>query len=89
MSSGLGEDVVQIVADAEERESLVEEFPDAAGSEEEDAEDNAIFLGVGDQLVGRGQELRRGVHVREFVLDVEPHGHAQVVLAEEEHVDAG
>ena len=42
-----------------------------------------------DQFLGGGIEFGRGVHVRELVFVVEAHGHAEIVLTEEENVDAG
>ena len=41
------------------------------------------------RLLGGGVEFRRGVHVRELVFVVEAHRHAEIVLAEEEDVNAG
>src|SRR5580704_19781200 len=80
---------MQVVADADEGESLFEEFADAGGAEQKEAEDDIIFAGVLDQLFRGGVEFGRGVHVRELVLVVEAHRHAEIVLAEEENIDAG
>jgi len=87
--SSLREDVVKIVADADEGEAFVEKFADAGGSEEEEAEDDTVFARSGNELFGGGAELGRGVHVRELVLFIQAHGHAEIVLAEEEDIDAG
>ena len=40
------------------------------------------------QLVGGGVQLRRGVHVRELVLLKQAHRHAEIVLPQEQHIDA-
>ena len=89
VGSGLGQDVVQVVADADEGESFFEEFADACGAEQEQAEDDVVLAGVLDQFLGGGVEFGRGVHVGELVFVVEAHRHAEIVLAEEENVDAG
>jgi hypothetical protein len=47
MRAGLGEDVVEVVADADEGEALVEELGDAGGTEEKDAENDAMVLRCG------------------------------------------
>ena len=60
----------------------------AAGAEQEEPEDHVVAFGGGAQLVGGRLQFRRSVHVRELVLFVESHRHAQIVLAEEENVDA-
>src|SRR4029077_3956039 len=87
--SSLSEDVVKIVADADEGEAFVEKFGDSGGSEEEEAEDDTVFARSGNELFGGGAELGRGVHVRELVLFIQAHGHAEIILAEEEDIDAG
>jgi hypothetical protein len=89
VGSDLGEKVVQVVAEAEEGESFVEKFADARSAEQEQAEDDVVLAGVFDQFLGGSVEFGRGVHVGELVLIVEAHGHAEIVLAEEENVDAG
>lgn len=80
---------MEIVADGDEREALVEELADARSAEEEEAEDDVVLPRGVDELVGRGLEFRRSIHVGELVLLKEAHGHAEVVLPEEQHVDAG
>jgi hypothetical protein len=87
--AGLREYVVQVVADADEGETFVEEFTDAAGAEKKKAEDDVIFAGVFDQALRGGVKFGGCVHVREFVFFVETHGHTEIVLAEEENVHAG
>ena len=52
------EDVVEVVADADEGESFLEEFADAGGAEEEQAEDDVVLAGVLDQALGGGIEFR-------------------------------
>jgi hypothetical protein len=47
----------QIVSDAQEPESLVDEFGNARRAEEEDAEDDVVLPGCGDQLVRRLAKL--------------------------------
>ena len=37
VSAGLGQDVVEVVAQADESEAFVEEFADAGGAEQEEA----------------------------------------------------
>src|ERR1700728_4580618 len=44
IGAGLREHMVEIVAEADERESLVEEFADARGSEQEQAQDHVVLL---------------------------------------------
>ena len=80
---------MQVVAKAEESETFFQEFADARSAEQKDAEDYFVLVGVFDQFLCGGIELGRCVHEREFVLVVEAHGHAEIVLAEEENVDAG
>ncbi len=63
--------------------------PTRDGAEQEQAEDDVVLAGVLDQLFGGGVEFGRSVHVGEFVFVVEAHRHAEIVLAEEENVDAG
>src|SRR4029077_1622528 len=89
VGSGLGGAVVEIVADADEGDSVFEELANAGGTEEEEAEDDVVLTGVFDQALGGGVEFGRGVHVGELVLVVKSHRHAEIVLAEEEDVDAG
>ena len=80
---------MQVVADADESESFFKKFADTRGAEEEDAENDVVFTCLLNQLLGCGFELGRGVHVRKFVFVIEPHRHAEIVLAEKENVDAG
>ena len=47
-----------------------------------------FFARLAHQLVRCRSQLRRRVHVRELVLLVQAHRHAQVVLAQEQDVDA-
>ena len=86
VGTGLRQDVVQIVTDADEREAFFQEFADAGGSEQEQAQDDVVALRSSPKLIGGGAQLRRRVHVGKFVFFVQSHRHAQVVLAEEEEV---
>src|SRR3979411_167134 len=63
VGAGLGEDVVQVVAYADEGESLLQKLPDACGAEEKDTEDHIVLARVLDQLFGGVFELGRGVHM--------------------------
>src|ERR1035438_8760615 len=81
--------MVQVVADADESETLFEELADARGAEEEDTENDVVLARMLDQLLRGRSQFRRGVHVRELVLVVEAHRHAEVVLSEEKNVNAG
>jgi len=47
MRAGLGEDVVEVVPDADEGESFFKELGDAGGTEEKDAENDAMVLRCG------------------------------------------
>ena len=49
VGSGLGQDVVQVVADADKGESVVQEFADTRGAEQEQAEDDVVLAGVLDR----------------------------------------
>ena len=89
VGAGLSQDVVQVVADADEGETLFEELADARCPEQEDAENGVVLPGVLHQLLRGRSEFGRGVHVRELVLVVEAHRHAEIVLSEEKDVDAG
>ena len=89
VGAGLRQDVMQIVADADERETLLQELAHARGAEEEQSEDHVVLLRVIDQLLRGRAQFRRRVHVGELVLFVETHRHAEVVLPEEQNVDAG
>ena len=51
-------------------------------------QNHVVLLCRVDQFVGRVHEFRRRVHIRELVLFVQTHGHAQVILAEEQNIDA-
>src|SRR5262249_17611765 len=86
---GLCEHVVQVVADTDESEALVEELANARSAEEEKAEYDVVLARVFDQALRGGVQLGRSVHVGEFVFFIEAHGHAKVVLAEEENVHTG
>src|SRR5678816_2682976 len=82
--------MVKIVADALERESLFQELSHARRAKEEKAKDQIVFLRCIDQLVGRIPELVGEIHVGELVLSIkQTHGHAEIVLSEEEHIQSG
>src|SRR5690349_17753262 len=83
----LRQDVMKVVADADETEPFLEELADARGTEEEQPEYHVVLLGMLDQLVGRGEQFLRCVHFREDVGFKKAHRHAEVVLAKEEDVD--
>src|SRR6266481_7660549 len=88
VGAGLRQDVVQVVADADEGETLFEELSDARCPEQEDAENGVVLAGVLDQLLRGRTEFGRGVHVRELVLVVKAHRHAKIVLAQEKDINA-
>src|SRR5580693_1048828 len=79
---------MQIVSNTDEGEPLFKKLRDTRGAEQEQAEDHAVLGGRFDEGLSRGAEFRRGVHVGKLVLLVKPHRHAQVVLPEEENIDA-
>src|SRR5271166_4527317 len=89
VGTDLGDEVMQIVAEAEEGETFFKEFADARGAEQEESEDYIILACVFDQFLGGRVEFGRSVHVGELVFVVEAHGHAEIVLTEEKDVDAG
>lgn len=57
VSSRLGEDMVEIVADADEGEAFFEKFADPCGAEQKQSEDDVVLVGVLDQLLGGGVEF--------------------------------
>src|ERR1700676_4313689 len=65
VGAGLGQNVVQVVANADEGETLFEKLPDARCSEQEDAENGVVLASVLDQLLRGRAEFGRGIHVRE------------------------
>src|SRR6516165_11804194 len=77
--AGLREYVMQIVADADESETLVQEFADSRGAKEEKTENDVVLARVFDQALGGGVQFGRRVHVGEFVFFIEAHGHAEIV----------
>src|SRR5258708_13178423 len=87
VGAGLGQDVVQVVADADEGEPLLEKLADARCPEQEDAENGVVLAGVLDQLLRARSEFGRGVHVRELVLVVTAHRHAKIVLSQEKNIN--
>lgn len=89
MGTSLGEHVVEIVANGDEVEALLVELSDAVGAEEEDAKHDTVLLGGSLKSVGGLLQLGRGVHLREDVLLVETHGHAEVILAKECDIHSG
>jgi hypothetical protein len=52
--TGLRQDVVEVVAQADEGETFVQEFAYAGGAEEEKAQDHFVSAGFGHQLIGGG-----------------------------------
>src|SRR3954471_21081011 len=80
--------MVQIVADADEGESLFQKLANSRRAEEKQSKDDVIFPGVLDQFLSGHIKFGRSVHVRELVLVVETHRHAKIILAEKKYVDA-
>ena len=58
VGASLGQDMVKVVSDADEGETFFQEFAYAAGTEEEESEDDVVFARVIDQFLGRGSEFR-------------------------------
>src|SRR5690349_10556999 len=79
---------MQVVAEADEREAFFQELAHAGGSEQEQAQDDVIALCGGAQLVCGCGQLGRCVHIRELVFFVQAHGHAKIVLAQEQNIHA-
>ena len=48
---------MQVIAQADEGETFIEEFSYARGAEQEEAEDDFVFAGFGDQFVGGGAKF--------------------------------
>src|ERR1700730_17168758 len=71
VSGALREDMVQIVAEADEGKASLEELADAGSPKEEDPENNVVLSGGRLQLVGGVVELRRCIHARKLVLFVQ------------------
>src|SRR6266404_2415421 len=89
IGASLRQDVVQVIADADEGETLLEELADTRCPEQEDAENGVVLARVLDQFLRGRAQLGRGIHVRELVLVVEAHRHAKIVLSQEKDVNAG
>src|SRR5439155_14580244 len=68
VGAGLGEDVVQVVADADEGESLFRKLADAGRAEEKQSQDDVVLARMLGQLLRGGAQLGRGVHEGKFVL---------------------
>ena len=60
---GLREDVMEIVADAEEAEALLEELGHARGAEQEDAEDDVVLLARPRSACSWHRRARETMHV--------------------------
>src|SRR4051812_44982459 len=73
VSCGLSQDVMEIVANADEREILFQELGDTSGSKEEQSEDDAILLRSRAQPIGRFLQLGRSVHLWKHVLLIQSH----------------
>src|SRR5206468_11014752 len=84
----LCEDVMQIVAKADKGKALFEEFSNAGSAEEEESQNDVILPCRRGELVRRVHQFGRSVHIGELVLLIQSHGHAEVVLAQEENVHA-
>jgi hypothetical protein len=52
--TGLREDVVQVVANADEREAFVEKLSDTRGAEEKEAEDDVVLASFGAEFIRGG-----------------------------------
>src|ERR1022692_2139906 len=65
--ASLGQDMVQVVADADEGESLLQELAHACGAEQEDSENDFVLARVLDELVGGRAQFWRSVHMGELV----------------------
>src|SRR3989442_695202 len=85
----LRQDVVKIVAYADKRETFIEEFAHACRAEQEETENDVVFSGGRLQLLSGVAQFRRCVHLRELILFVEPHRHAEIILAQEKNINAG
>ena len=70
------------------RHSVTSGFGCGVLPEEEDPKDAVVRFGRRDQLLGGGVQLGGEVHLRVLVFLVQSHRHGEVVLAEEEHVNA-
>src|SRR5688572_21211724 len=88
MSTRLRQDMVEIVSDTDEGESLFEEFAHAAGTEQEQAKNDVVLLRRVNQSVRCVHQFGGCVHIGELVLFIQSHGHAKVILAEEHDVQA-
>jgi hypothetical protein len=88
VGAGLRQYVVQVIAYADECKAFFQEFAYPRGAEQEDSEYHVILACVFDERLGGASQFRGRVHERKFILFVESHGHAQVILSEEEDVDA-
>src|SRR5262245_47744970 len=63
VSAGLREYVMQVVANADEREPLVEELAHAGGAEQKHAQNDVVLAGGVYQFLRGFIEFGRGVHV--------------------------
>src|SRR5437667_1979803 len=79
---------MQIIADADERKSLLEELAYAARAEQEQTQNDAVLLRRSDQRLSRRAQFGRRIHMRELIRLVKAHRHTQVVLAKEQDVYA-
>lgn len=86
--TSLGQDMVQIVAQAEEGKALLEELANAGCAKQKDAKNDIILAGVLDQLLRGCSQFGRSVHVREFIFVIETHRHAEIILSEKKNIDA-
>src|SRR5450755_2091802 len=85
---GLRQHMMQVVAQAEKRKALFQKFPDARRAKQKKSENDVVLPRVVGQFLRRRAQLRRGVHVRKLILVVEAHRHAEIVLSEEQNVNA-
>ena len=83
----LSQDQVEIVSNRDEHKALLDELGNTLGAEQEEAEDLVVSSAGRDHLVSCLLELSREVHLGEFVFLKQSHGHAEIVLAQKEHVD--
>ncbi|GET89307.1 hypothetical protein, conserved [Leishmania tarentolae] len=87
--AGLHHGVVQLTADADEGETLLQELTYTVRAEQKQTQDDVVLLGRSDEFICGSLQLWREIHLREHVpAVVQTHGHAEVVLAKEGDIDA-
>src|ERR1700731_2078429 len=81
VGTGLGQKMMKVVANAEEREPLFQKLSYASSAEKKKTENDFVLSGVLDEFLRGCSQLRRRVHVGKLVFLEEAHRHTQVVLA--------